>query len=76
MEIETDHSLVAVTVVIVVDLSDTLLQSGNDGVESTETVLVPRATLVRLINGENGVVAIFGVLFCFWSALLPSFYIK
>lgn len=44
------------TVIVIVDFSDTFLKSSNDRVESAHPVLVPFAPFVTLVERENSIV--------------------
>lgn len=44
------------TVIVIVDFSDTFLKSSNDRVESAHPVLVPSAPFVTLVERENSIV--------------------
>lgn len=51
-----NHLLVSITVIVIVDLSDTFLKSSNDRVESAHSILVPFAPFVTLIKRKDGII--------------------
>jgi hypothetical protein len=57
------NSLVSETIIVKVNLLDTLPQRGQDGVKRTEPVAIIGTAGVGLVNGEHGVVAVRSPIF-------------
>lgn len=54
--LKKNHILVSMTVIVIVNLGNTLLKRSNDLVESAHSILVRSASFVTLVDRNNGIV--------------------